>query len=59
MQKTEIPENGASVKFIRHDDDQWRDGEFDRENQLFIEIYSTELTTHNITDVEKWEYIDS
>lgn len=57
MKPDNISENGALVRFVRVDDDQWRDGEFDLENKLFIEIYAAELTTHNIGDINKWEYI--
>jgi len=57
MQATDTPDNGALVRFVRTDDDQWRDGEFDLENKMFIEIYSAELTTHNRNDIKEWEYI--
>lgn len=53
-----MPENGAAVRFIRTDDDEWRDGEYDAENKMFIEIYSTELTTHSWTDIRIWELLD-
>ena len=57
MKPTDTPDNGALVKFNRIDDDQWRDGEFDLENQMFIEIYSAELTTHNRNDIKEWKYV--
>lgn len=53
-----MPENGSLVRFMRHDDDEWRDGEYDAENKMFIEIYSAELTTHHWTDVQKWELLE-
>jgi len=55
MKPLDTPENGAVVKFKRIDEDQWRDGEFDLENKMFIEIYSAELTTHNLNDISAWE----
>ena len=58
MEKGTLPENGAVVRFMREDDPEWKQGEYDEENKLFIEIYSTELVTHNSTDILKWEYQD-
>lgn len=53
-----MPEDGSQIRFMRYDDEEWRDGEYDAENKMFIEIYSTELTTHNWTDVQEWELLD-
>lgn len=50
-----MPENGAVVRFMRKDDPEWIQGEYDEQNQMFIEIYSAELVTHNCTDILKWE----
>ena len=58
MEEKALPENGSPVRFMRHDDDEWRDGEYDAENKMFIEIYSAELTTHHWTDVQKWELLE-
>jgi hypothetical protein len=58
MKQTDIPENGALVRFVRIDEEEWREGEFDAENKLYIEIYSLEPTTHNIEDIREWEYIE-
>ncbi|CAG5067733.1 hypothetical protein DYBT9623_00455 [Dyadobacter sp. CECT 9623] len=55
---TELPENGAQVKFRRGDEEEWREGEFDQENQLFIEIYSPEIVTHNSADIAEWVHLD-
>lgn len=54
-----MPENGTLVRFMRIDDDEWKDGEYDAENKMFIEIYSTDLITHNWTDIRKWERLDA
>jgi hypothetical protein len=59
MDKETLPENGALVRFMRIDDDEWKDGEYDAENKMFIEIYSTDLITHNWTDIRKWERLDA
>ncbi|MHA4739255.1 hypothetical protein [Dyadobacter sp. MSC1_007] len=59
MDKETLPENGALVRFMRIDDDEWKDGEYDAENKMFIEIYSTDLTTHNWTDIRKWARLDA
>lgn len=54
-----MPENGALVRFRRQDEDnEWKQGEFDEQNQMFIEIYSTELVTHNSNDVVQWEELE-
>lgn len=58
MDQNALPENGSAVRFMRLDDDVWRDGEYDGENKMFIEIYSTELTTHSWTDIKDWELLD-
>lgn len=58
MKEKALPENGSQVRFMRYDEEEWRDGEYDAENKMFIEIYSTELTTHNWTDVRKWELLE-
>ena len=58
MDKHKLPANGSVIRFKRKDDDEWREGEFDEQNAVFIEIYSTELVTHNHTDIEKWEYLE-
>ncbi len=57
MTKSDIPENGASVRFLRTDEEEWRDGEFDGENHLFIEVYALEPSTHNMEDIREWEYL--
>lgn len=59
MEGKTLPTNGSLVRFKREDDDEWRDGEYDAENKMFIEIYSTELTTHNWTDIVRWELLDA
>jgi hypothetical protein len=59
MEKNTLPEHGSLVRFMRIDDEDWRDGEYDAENKMFIEIYSTELTTHNWTDIRKWELLET
>ncbi|ACT93307.1 hypothetical protein [Dyadobacter fermentans] len=56
MEGKTLPENGSQVRFMRIDDEEWRDGEYDAENKMFIEIYSAELTTHNWNDISKWAY---
>ena len=58
MDQITLPENGSPVRFKRFDDNSWRDGEYDAENKMFIEIYSTELTTHSWTDVRVWEVLN-
>lgn len=58
MDQNTLPENGTLVCFLRIDEEEWRDGEYDAENKLFIEIYSTELTTHNLTDIRTWELLE-
>lgn len=58
MEDKTLPENGSLVRFMRKDENEWRDGEYDAENKMFIEIYSTELTTHNWTDIGVWEFLD-
>jgi hypothetical protein len=58
MQKNEKPTNGSLVKFIRTDENEWKEGEYDEQNQMFIEIYSSELVTHNFPDILKWEYLE-
>lgn len=57
MKQTDIPENGALVRFVRIDDEEWREGEFDAENKLYIEIYALELTTHQVEDIREWAYL--
>jgi hypothetical protein len=57
MKQADIPENGSLVRFIRTDEEEWREGEFDGENKLYIEIYALELRTHNIEDIREWEYL--
>lgn len=56
MKINSMPENGAAVRFRRIDEDEWKDGEYDAENHLFIETYATELVTHNSTDILDWQY---
>ena len=58
MENKTTPSNGAEVKFMRKDEDEWKLGEFDEQNQMFIEIYSAELITHNLDDILKWKYTD-
>jgi hypothetical protein len=58
MDKHKLPANGSVIRFKRKDEDEWREGEFDEQNAMFIEIYSSELVTHNSTDIEKWEYLE-
>ncbi len=58
MDQNTLPGNGTLVRFRRIDDEEWRDGEYDAENKLFIEIYSTELITHNWTDIRFWEPLE-
>lgn len=53
-----MPANGAEVKFMRKDENEWKQGEFDEENKMFIEIYSAELVTHNFVDILEWKYPD-
>ena len=50
-----MPENGAVVRFMRKDDPEWIQGEYDEQNQMFIEIYSAELVTHSSADILKWQ----
>jgi len=59
MEKETLPENGMLVRFMRKDEEGWRDGEYDAENKMFIEIYSAELTTHSWTDIAKWEPLEA
>lgn len=58
MDQNTLPENGTLVRFLRIDEEEWKDGEYDAENKLFIEIYSTELITHNWTDIRTWELLE-
>jgi len=58
MENQSLPENGASVRFRRADESTWRQGEYDSQNQLFIEIYAPETITHNHTDIAEWEHMD-
>lgn len=54
-----MPENGAVVRFRRNDDDNdWKEGEYDEQNRLFIEIYAAEPVTHNSTDILEWENME-
>ena len=55
MENETMPENGAVVRFMRKDDPEWIQGEYDEQNHMFIEIYSAELVTHNSADILKWE----
>ena len=55
MDNKTMPENGALVRFMRKDDHEWVQGEYDEQNNMFIEIYSADLVTHNSTDILKWE----
>ncbi len=57
MTQSDIPENGALVKFLRIDEDVWREGEYDGENHLFIELYALEPSTHNLEDIQVWKSI--
>ncbi len=57
MKQIDIPENGALVRFVRIDEEEWREGEFDAENKLYIEIYALELTTHQVEDIREWAYL--
>jgi hypothetical protein len=57
MDAAQIPENGALVRFLRTDEEEWREGEYDGENKLFIEIYALEPSTHNTEDIREWEYL--
>ncbi|KQS27680.1 hypothetical protein [Dyadobacter sp. Leaf189] len=52
------PENGTLVRFRRHDEEEWREGEFDEQNQMFVEIYAPELITHNTNDIAEWVQAD-
>ena len=54
----EMPENGRPVTFRRIDEEEWKEGEYDEENQLFIETYAAELSTHNHTDIAEWKYME-
>ena len=54
----ELPTNGALIQFKRKDEDEWKQGEYDEVNKLFIEIYSAETVTHNVDDIEKWAYME-
>ncbi|TDE11298.1 hypothetical protein [Dyadobacter psychrotolerans] len=58
MEKNRLPANGSVIRFMRTDENEWKEGEFDEQNQMFIEIYSTELVTHNSSDILKWEYLE-
>lgn len=58
MDQNTLPENGLLVRFKRVDEDEWRDGEYDAENKMFVEIYSTDLTTHNWIDIRIWEPLE-
>ena len=58
MNQGSLPTNGAFVQFKRKDEDEWKQAEYDEENRLFIEIYSAEIVTHNLDDIEKWEYLE-
>ena len=58
MNQQPMPTNGALVQFKRFDEDEWKQGEYDEENRLFIEIYAAETITHNINDIEKWENLE-
>ena len=55
MENETMPENGAVVRFMRKDDPEWIQGEYDEQNQMFIEIYSAELVTHSSADILKWQ----
>ncbi|WP_221392421.1 hypothetical protein [Dyadobacter sp. NIV53] len=55
MENNSMPENGAVVRFMRKDDQEWIQGEYDEQNGMFIEIYSSELVMHNSSDILKWE----
>ncbi|KAA0992504.1 hypothetical protein [Dyadobacter aurulentus] len=58
MEEKKLPEDGAQIRFRRVDEEEWREGEFDQQNRLFIEIYSPELVTHNSSDIEEWIHRD-
>lgn len=59
MENNLMPENGALVRFRRNDDDnEWKQGEYDEQNRMFIEIYSSELVTHNSGDILEWEALE-
>jgi len=58
MEKNRLPANGSVIRFMRNDENEWKEGEFDEQNLMFIEIYSTELITHNSSDIRKWEYLE-
>jgi hypothetical protein len=56
--ENKLPENGDLIRFRRHDEEEWREGEFDEQNQMFIEIYAPELVTHNLEDIAEWILMD-
>ena len=56
--QNQFPMNGSIVRFKREDDEEWREGEFDEQNQMFIEIYSSEMITHNFSDIVSWKYTE-
>ena len=58
MDKIALPENGSLIRFKRFDEDEWKEGEYDEQNKMFIEIYSAETVTHNSTDITEWNYME-
>ena len=59
MDNNTLPENGSLVRFRRTGEEEWREGEFDAQNQLFIEIYAPEMITHNSTDILEWQAVEA
>jgi len=54
-----MPENGTIVRFKCNDDDsEWKQGEYDEQNRMFIEIYSPEIVTHSSSDILQWEALE-
>ncbi|WP_149240361.1 hypothetical protein [Dyadobacter sp. 32] len=59
MGNLKMPENGDLVRFRRNDeDDDWKQGEYDEQNGMFIEVYSSELVTHNAADIKEWALLE-
>ncbi len=60
MGNLKMPENGALVRFRRNDeDDDWKQGEYDEQNGIFIEVYSADLVTHNAADIQEWVLMEA
>jgi len=59
MENLKMPENGTIVRFKCNDDDsEWKQGEYDEQNRMFIEIYSPEIVTHSSSDILQWEALE-